>query len=309
MKNKTARLLMSGLLLGTFATISSLGNTSCYKGKEGYIADSIMYTPRLVTVIPGKSQTLSPSINGNGSSKPLTISIHKIHGVSDGQDYTEEFLQQVPVSEWIAEYTKKETTIEEVLKKRKDVMRPLLEMNPVSGKITINEVRENGILPVGDFWLDIKVKNVSGELISKRAIKLTTRAYNTYTVSTPRVGGEIKAADVKVVRKGDGTALNVKVLDSDGNVVPLDSLTHVLDKSMTFDAFKNFGKSIKDGVSTYQVLFPWPEFGSQRIYMQREETIKDPVSGELKKEAKYYFDFTFNILPSGNWDMTIELKK
>ena len=309
MKKKTAGIIMSGILCGAIALICSLGNISCYKGKEGYIADSIMYTPRLVTIIPGKTQTLSPSLNGNGSSKPLTISIHKIHGVSDGQDYTQQFLQEVPVTEWIAEYTRKEKTIEEVLKKRKDVMRPLLEMNPVSGRITVNEIRENGILPVGDFWLDIKVKNISGELISKKAIKLTTRAYNTHTVSIPRVGGEIKSADVKVVRKGDGTALNVKVIESDGTVIPLDSLTYMLDKSMTFDAFKNFGKSVKDGVSTYQVLFPWPEFGNQRIFMQREQIIKDPVTGESKKETKYYFDFTFNIIPSGNWDMTIELKK
>lgn len=282
---------------------------SCYKGKEGYIADSIMYTPREVAVIPGKSQILSPAINGNGSSKPLTISIDRVHGVADGKDYTEQFLQEVPVSEWVAVYTRNELTIEEVLAKRKEVRRPLLEIDPISGRMTINEVRENGVLPVGQFWIDIKVKNISGELISRRAVKLTTRAYTTYSVTAPKVSGDISAAEVKMQRKGDGNSLAVKVVDVDGSLVPLDSLKGVVNQTMTFDSFKNFGKAVKDDVTTYQVLFPWPEYGTQRIYLKREHTVKDVETGEDRKETKYAFDFSFNILPSGTWDMTINLKK
>lgn len=282
-------------------------SSSCYKGKEGFLADSVIYTPRQVSVIPGRTQTLSPTINGLGSSKPLTLSIHKIYGVADGKDYTEDFLREIEVTEWKENYTKNETTIEEVLAKRHEVKRKLLEMEPVSGKITINEVREEGILPVGDFYIDIKVKNVRGELISPRAIKLTIRAYTTTSVTVPRVAGNITSANVTIKRLGDGNSLTVKVEDSNGNIVPLDSLNYVGSASYAFESFKNFGKEKVNDITTYTVLYPWAQYGTQRIYLERKELVKDPITEVLSREFKYSFDFNFAIIPAGKWQMDIKM--
>ena len=296
------------ILLSILTAFFWMNTTSCYKGPEGYLADSVFYTPRQATVVPGKTQTLAPSIDGQGSSKPLTFSIQRVHGVTDGKDYTWQFLQEVDVTEWIAEFTKKEKTIAEILAKQKDVKRPLLEVNPVSGIITINEVRNEGTLPVGEFWLDIKIKNITGEFISKKAIKLITRAYKTSTATVPTVTGEITGATVTINRKGDGHSLKVKILEKDGAIVPVDSLSSPVGTTTTFNAFTNYGLVKEGGVYTYQILFPWPAFGSQRIFLERKKVIKNPVTDLNEVKRIYSFDYTFSIIPSGEWEMTVQMR-
>ncbi|MDR6785733.1 hypothetical protein ABIE26_004798 [Pedobacter africanus] len=295
-------------IFGILTAFFWMNTSSCYKGPEGYLADSVFYTPRQVIVVPGKTQTLAPSIDGQGSSKPLTISIQRVHGVADGKDYTGQFLQEVDVTEWTAEFTKKEKTIAEILAKQKEVKRALLEINPISGIITINEVRNEQTLPVGEFWLDIKIKNIAGEFISKKAVKLITRAYKTSTVTTPVVTGDIAGASVNIIRKGDGHSLKVKVLEKDGSIVPLDSLSSPLGTSATFSAFTNYGLTKEAGVYTYQILFPWPAFGTQRIYLERKKLVKDPLTQVAEMKKIYSFDYGFSIIPSGEWEMTVQMR-
>lgn len=297
------------ILLSILTAFFWMNTTSCYKGPEGYLADSVFYTPRQVAVTPGRTQALAPSLDGQGSSKPLTISIYRVHAVTDGKDYTGQFLQEVDVTEWIAEFTKKEKTIDEILPKRKDVKRPLLEINPISGIITINEVRNEGVLPVGEFWLDIKIKNINGEFISKKAIKLITRAYTTSTVTVPTVTGEITGATVTINRKGDGHSLKVKILEKNGTIVPVDSLSSPVGVSTTFAAMPNYGLVKEAGVYTYQMLFPWPTyFGTQRIFLERKKLIKNPVTDLNEVKRIYSFDYTFSIIPSGEWEMTVQMR-
>ena len=158
------------ILWGGFITLSFTSCNKIYNLPEDrdFISDNISYNTKEFFPILGRNNTMG-SINLDNSSLPVKFEIVNAR-YGDGRK-VEDLFQVRPTYRWIDEYDGKETSLEEIEKKRVLENRPLMEVDSV-GRFILHSTATNDLItprsPDSSLltqdlrYFDLKITNTGG---------------------------------------------------------------------------------------------------------------------------------------------------
>lgn len=301
-------------------------STACYKiPKEGTISDQMQFSLKQVDLTPGRLQIIGEGyglkVNIASTTIPFRFEVERVFKVDGkgekGEDVTALFKKEIDTREWTGQYTGKEKTREELDAKRKTIKHAILSFTGA------NELVFNYGSPeitTGKYWLDVRVSNSSGFKILEKKLMLNVKpnAPTFLQVSKPTSGLDVLTeCNVDLVKTGNGNSLTVSVVEKDGTVIPLDSLS-AGSLATSFDNLLNFKKDKFEDKTVYDVEYPLPFVPSyvyypysagrtQRVLYSRYATILNGA-GEPVRTLRYSFTFYCGISEKGDWVLTVHLK-
>jgi len=135
---------------------------------KDFISDNLSYSSKVLEPKLGRT-TVFTNLNVDNSTLPMTFEIVNPR-FGDGRQALD-FLQVVPTYEWIAEYDGKETSLEEIEKKRRLVEKPMFEIDS-NGRFILHASSNNELIeprPVDTVlktqdirFFDLKMSNSGG---------------------------------------------------------------------------------------------------------------------------------------------------
>lgn len=136
-----------------------------------YFSERADYTVKSYTPILGRTTVITNVFNFDNSSLPLTFQLQNPR-LADGTP-TNQLTQNVPVWVWSAAYDGKETSLQQILDKRKQESHPLWEVRK-SGDFILWQSANNqniqafqGSSSPNGYLFDVKVSNSGGEKLIK----------------------------------------------------------------------------------------------------------------------------------------------
>lgn len=162
-----------------FYSLILLGTVGCYKipTEKGFLSPSLYLkgTDTLILPLGGKGATDVAWLDG--SSQPCQFSIDNITDAAGNR--SEQFFKTFMYPTWTVPYDHfKDTTIDLIKAKIKDLELPPVSINSVNGSLQYYETTRNLSKPGDVFHVDVKVKNANGERIYKNyaTVKLGDKA-------------------------------------------------------------------------------------------------------------------------------------
>ncbi|GEP88408.1 protein of unknown function [Chitinophaga terrae (ex Kim and Jung 2007)] len=206
------------------AVVTGLFFTACKKLDEGFLSDGLYVPDAPITIQRGLAFQKTEAILPDGSTRPITFELLDVRR-ADTKKHADEFFKEYPVYVYTAAIDPaKDTTIEQVNKKRE-----LKNMKPftflASGQWIFNGATDS--LPLGvTYEYDIRVTNVAGTKEYKNIATLTTADPPLVSETTtgcnffpddgsPTIG--MGAMEMKISRiKESGATVILKITDKDG---------------------------------------------------------------------------------------------
>ncbi|MBO9153676.1 DUF5007 domain-containing protein [Chitinophaga sp. GCM10012297] len=135
--------------------------------QDGYIADTIRYKDKIITLETGRD-IMKGDLILDRTTGPVTVELVDIH-TKDGKP-APEMLQEVDAVEWKEEFTGQEKSLEELEAKKQIVKRPVFEINKSDGRLIFR--KESYDMEAGVYMIDVKVTNGAGSRILKDAVEV-----------------------------------------------------------------------------------------------------------------------------------------
>ncbi|WP_316827084.1 DUF5007 domain-containing protein [Pedobacter miscanthi] len=295
--------------------------SACKKNDTtGFLSPAIKYPSPSVTVTTGRGLYTSPALATDESTKPLEFSIDAIRDES-GKVLTDLMNYKVDTYFWKATATGLETDLSQIDAIRYKVNRPAIDIKPENGQILIyGEATDVKIFPKGVYIIDVKVKNSSGEMVLKNALKITTTPAGPYSYQFAGVD-KIDGIDVTFTKlQATGNKLIIRTLKKDGTAIDPKTL-------LGYDYGTAANPNLKD----------WHNLGLQKItkYTEFPDRLEIDVAGmpipvigglpagqgipiwgqridmynnesAIGKYFNYWFDFA--IFEPGTWEIVIKLQ-
>lgn len=161
------------LFLSAVVLFSSCEKVFDLPEEKEFISPDLNYRDKVLQPILGRTQLMG-GLNSDNSTLPLKFEIVNAR-FGDGRPVTDLF-QTRPVWVWTAAYTGKETSLEEILAKRKLEERPLFEVRQ-SGEFIMWSSSTNELIPPRAIdsthfsqntrFFDLKVSNTGGSVLIK----------------------------------------------------------------------------------------------------------------------------------------------
>ncbi len=278
----------------TFYSLVVLVIGGCYKipAEKGFLSPDLYLkgTDTLVLPLGGKGATDVAWLDG--SSQPCQFSINNITDASGNR--SEQFFKTYLYPTWTVPYDHfKDTTLDLIKAKIKDLELPPISINPVNGSLQYYETTRNLENPGDVFNVDVKVKNANGEKVYKNyatvklgakskpfeffqgvtAIILVNNAgQTTFTLydnipTTDLVrrqniddqnGKELINIYKKSYEPSTGIKVLIQYLDADGNVFPSQDYQTYSSGTESYLDYAVNRQNTPDGALVEFPITPWP---------------------------------------------------
>lgn len=308
--------------------IGAICLNSCKKPAVGYLSDNVFYQVSNLVASQGVT-TYSSSMQLNGSSSPMTVTLIGARNAATGEDVLDSLTKGRSIVTYLGTITKADTTVESLTKNLTTALKPALHVNSIGGRIELSAA--TSFIGAGTYELDVQVTNSAGTKIIKNACQITLqpvadpfvlvyrfmRYYNTTTAVYTDADGEMKV-DIKY-SPGEETHVNLKFMDKNGAYFN-PSTGEAKRRSTTYPSLRDWtpyypevrsSTAFEYRIPSIGVAFPffdtvtpggstWVDAGGSLSYYRLD-------SGATSNGQECRVTLSFKFLAAGTYDITCQM--